>query len=210
MTSVLLLTLFMCGFGIGATLIQLNNDPQQLGSERENSPQEDPDEGFGGPDGLLRPRTSNAENIEPENPGYDPEVSALSCKCPAGWAFFQGKCYKFFEDKKDWIKAEKHCIELGGNLASIRNSLELAFIRYYIFLEAGTNERTWVGGHDAVEENHWLFSDGTKFEVEDLWGDGEPNDLQGEDCMDINFRGFIVNDEGCERHSAYICKKNLH
>ncbi|XP_038165120.1 galactose-specific lectin nattectin-like [Cyprinodon tularosa] len=151
MTSVLLLTLFMCGFGIGATVIQLNNDPQQLGSEQENSPQEDPDEGFGGPDGFLRPRTSNAQNIEPVNPGYDPDVSDILCeKCPAGWTYFEERCYIYIDTTKDWIGAEKHCLDIGGNLASAETSTEFLFIRYFIYLEAGSNTKTWLGAHDTV------------------------------------------------------------
>ena len=32
-------------------------------------------------------------------------------ECPVGWSTFNGKCYKFFSEKKTWDDAENQCVQ---------------------------------------------------------------------------------------------------
>ncbi|XP_014827726.1 PREDICTED: galactose-specific lectin nattectin-like, partial [Poecilia mexicana] len=135
--------------------------------------------------------------------------SGLFCNvCPLGWTWFQDRCYLFVGTELDWAEAEQYCISHGGNLASIHNREEYAFIRNLIFHVAGNNRRTWVGGYDAVEEGTWQWSDGSRNDFT-MWGSGEPNNLNTENCMEINVNEQdCVSDVVCDRNNAFICKRH--
>uniref|UniRef100_A0A4W6EUM5 C-type lectin domain-containing protein n=1 Tax=Lates calcarifer TaxID=8187 RepID=A0A4W6EUM5_LATCA len=83
---------------------------------------------------------------------------------------------------------QKTCTFLGGNLASIPNEKVYKFLRELVFEAVNSHKRTWVGGYDAVKEGVWLWSDGNRFDF-NLWHQGEPNNLGGEHCMEINLGG---------------------
>ncbi|KAM4563734.1 galactose-specific lectin nattectin-like [Odontesthes bonariensis] len=127
--------------------------------------------------------------------------------CPSGWSSFQGSCYRLFRSKSNWISAERSCNAYGGNLASIRSSSEFNFLKR-IILTAGNNERTWVGGHDAIQNGIWMWTNGARFTFSS-WGRGEPNNTGGrESCMEImNAAKSYVNDERCSRENYFICAR---
>ncbi|KAG1946365.1 ladderlectin [Pimephales promelas] len=113
----------------------------------------------------------------------------LARRCPTTWTKLGLRCYKVIPDPTNWITAERNCQSLGANLASVRNKLENKFMLSLL----PSTTRTWIGGHDAVQEGHWLWSDGTVFLYTNWWS-GEPNNAgvpenyQGaEDCLEINF-----------------------
>uniref|UniRef100_A0A3B3X957 C-type lectin domain-containing protein n=1 Tax=Poecilia mexicana TaxID=48701 RepID=A0A3B3X957_9TELE len=85
--------------------------------------------------------------------------------------------------------SQSDCISLGANLASIHSSGEHIFLKELVNSKKGSYQRTWVGGHDAVKEGVWMWSDGSKFDYT-KWGSGEPNNVAGnEHCMEINIAG---------------------
>ncbi|XP_072544235.1 macrophage mannose receptor 1-like [Salminus brasiliensis] len=60
-------------------------------------------------------------------------VTAVPTESPTGgcapdWMQFQGKCYMIGLDLRTWADARSYCKRLGGNLASITNRLQQAFI----------------------------------------------------------------------------------
>ncbi|CAG5951116.1 unnamed protein product [Menidia menidia] len=62
----------------------------------------------------------------------------------------------------------------------------------------------------SISDNVWMWSDGSPFTFTS-WGRGEPNNYRGqkEPCMEIRNAGSgYVNDEPCQRRSAFICAKN--
>ncbi|KAM9785502.1 galactose-specific lectin nattectin-like [Neosynchiropus ocellatus] len=129
-------------------------------------------------------------------------------QCPAGWSQFGCHCYKYFGGAKPWADGELACRDLDGNLASIHSSEEHQFLRSLIKQSAGSNVRTFVGGHDLGKEGSWMWSDGSKFEF-NLWLKGEPNNYgNGEDCMEINFQDQ-PNDIACASPKPYICAKPM-
>ncbi|XP_018538385.1 galactose-specific lectin nattectin [Lates calcarifer] len=128
--------------------------------------------------------------------------------CPSGWTEFCSRCYKFQAAEKDWADAEKTCTFLGGNLASIPNEKVYRFLRELVFEAVNSHKRTWVGGYDAVKEGVWLWSDGNIFDF-NLWHQGEPNNLGGEHCMEINLGGNdFINDQNCRDQKPFICVKD--
>uniref|UniRef100_A0A673BUW4 C-type lectin domain-containing protein n=1 Tax=Sphaeramia orbicularis TaxID=375764 RepID=A0A673BUW4_9TELE len=136
-----------------------------------------------------------------------PHVSKAykTCKvCPSGWAVFDGRCYLFNMQEKEWIDAELTCTSLGANLASLRDIRVLKFITDMIYTATGSSKKTWVGGHDA--EGLWLWSDGSHFAFKD-WAKGEPNNENGkEHCMEMNFKGKLHS----KQNENFIIYKLLH
>ncbi|XP_070694956.1 galactose-specific lectin nattectin-like [Pempheris klunzingeri] len=129
--------------------------------------------------------------------------------CPRGWNGFAQKCYAFHRRERNWAAAERFCNHLGGNLASLHTIDEYNFIRGVILRQIGYHKSTWVGGHDAVREGVWLWSDGSLFDFTG-WAYREPNNYKGrEDCMEINFAGRdYVNDNRCYRRKSFVCVKS--
>nr|XP_033485544.1 galactose-specific lectin nattectin-like [Epinephelus lanceolatus] len=133
------------------------------------------------------------------------------CKtCPSGWTQYKDNCYMYHHAPKDWADAERACIALGGNLASIANLGEHDFLKALINRVTDINDQTWVGAHDTTKEGVWMWSDGSKYtNFNGLWGPGEPNNGGGkEHCMEMNYRGK-PNDNACTIKKPYFCGRHL-
>ncbi|XP_030279516.1 galactose-specific lectin nattectin-like [Sparus aurata] len=133
------------------------------------------------------------------------DVSAAAA-CPSGWSLFGSRCFIVQTNKLTMADAERNCIALGGNLASIHNINDYNWIRGLVKKAFGSDARAWIGLSDAIEDGKWLWTDGSRF-VFSRWGRGEPNNHLGqrEDCTHINFRGEYWNDEPCTMKYASVC-----
>ncbi|XP_027143462.1 type-2 ice-structuring protein-like isoform X2 [Larimichthys crocea] len=134
-----------------------------------------------------------------------------SASCPCGWSEFNGRCFHFFPTIMTWAKAESNCLSLGGHLASIHNILEYHAIQNLIqsTTENKIKIKTWVGGSDAQEEGEWFWSDGTEFSYSN-WCPGEPNNYQGQHCLQINYgTGNCWDDVSCYKYRPSVCAKEI-
>ncbi|XP_043097138.1 ladderlectin [Puntigrus tetrazona] len=139
--------------------------------------------------------------------GVTPQSSVnLSRRCPTGWEKFGTKCFKHFSDPKPWAEAEKQCVEVGGNLASVHTELTHSFLKTFLKKQTNSISRTWIGAHDAIKGFMWFWSDGSKFEYND-WHSGEPNNGGGnERCVEMGFGDEQRwNDAHCDTHLNFIC-----
>ncbi|XP_026188593.1 galactose-specific lectin nattectin-like isoform X2 [Mastacembelus armatus] len=138
----------------------------------------------------------------------DDDYEVCCVKCPPGWTQFGDNCYIFYFNAKDWADAEVSCISVGGNLASIHTQDQYNFVTEMISRSTGSAARTWIGGHDAVKEGVWLWSNGEKFDFT-FWAKGEPNNVgQNEDCLELNYQGK-PNDCDCKFKNPYVCSMRL-
>ncbi|XP_054878098.1 ladderlectin-like [Poeciliopsis prolifica] len=130
-------------------------------------------------------------------------------ECTHGWRWYEGRCFLYVKVKMTWGDAERFCLSLDANLASINTLHEYHFIRDFTLNSTGKHKQTWVGGHDSAQEDTWFWSDGSKF-VFHRWGYREPNNFGGnEKCMDINMHGRDhVNDNECSKKFPFICAKS--
>ncbi|XP_026222708.1 galactose-specific lectin nattectin-like [Anabas testudineus] len=149
-------------------------------------------------------------NAQGKDQSVNPDEDGDCCvSCPPGWTQFENNCYIFYFSAKDWADAEVACIAVGGNLAPVHNKEQLTFIEEMIKRSTGSEVPSWLGGHDAVKEGVWLWSDGSKFDYK-FWSAGEPSNGGGaENCMVNAFSGK-ANDLNCQNKKSYVCGKSLY
>ncbi|XP_030279545.1 galactose-specific lectin nattectin-like isoform X2 [Sparus aurata] len=132
-------------------------------------------------------------------------VSAAAACRPPGWTRIGSRLFIVQTRKMTVADAERNCIRLGGNLASIHSYREHVFIRRLIKRVTRSNVHAWIGLFDAIEERKWLWTDGSRVQFY-RWGRGEPNNNgRREHCTHINFRGDYWNDEPCTYRYASVC-----
>jgi hypothetical protein len=75
--------------------------------------------------------------------------------------------------------AEAYCINWGGHLATISNSVENELIDS--LLKEGS--KYWIGlKTEALGEEAWKWADGKTFDFE-YWGENQPTEKDGQDCV---------------------------
>ncbi|XP_051256190.1 ladderlectin-like [Dicentrarchus labrax] len=119
------------------------------------------------------------------------------------------KTYYFYFVPKamTWADAEKHCQSFGANLASIHNVYDYHVVQHLILRMTHEQKQAWVGGSDAQQEGYWFWSDGTRF-VYNNWCSGEPNDANGQHCLQINFSvKKCWDDVQCHYKLPSVCGK---
>uniref|UniRef100_A0A3B4H1M8 CD209 antigen-like protein E n=1 Tax=Pundamilia nyererei TaxID=303518 RepID=A0A3B4H1M8_9CICH len=121
------------------------------------------------------------------------------CKrCPVGWILMNSVCYYFSlksNEMKTWKESRDFCQLQGGDLIIIDSQDKEVYF--------------WIGLSDSKEEGTWKWLDGT-FLVQGYWNDGEPNNLNDEDCAAVYPRvNFFKawNDVRCGVRRKWICEK---
>merc|ERR1712024_390083 len=139
-------------------------------------------------------------------------IVLTEARCPGGWSLNNHRCFKYFDHKVDWITAEKSCLGLGGNLASINSHQEHDFALNVLDTNNGRRHASWIGGSDKIREGTWLWSDGLPFTYT-AWARGQPDNglglFGGQNCVVMNWsRKRLWDDQRCHRHNTYICAMN--
>ncbi|XP_070849388.1 ladderlectin-like [Chaetodon trifascialis] len=125
--------------------------------------------------------------------------------CPRGWTALNGRCLNYFATPKTWAEAEKHCLSLGGNLASVHSSQEYHDIQMTIWIRTHSYPQTWLGGYDVAQEGVWFWTDGTPKEFT-YWSFGQPN--RSGYCLVMNFGGLKrFDDQPCSLRRPFVCAK---
>ncbi|KAK2826126.1 hypothetical protein Q5P01_020340 [Channa striata] len=137
-------------------------------------------------------------------------------QCPPGWILMNSVCYYFsFSDTagvKTWQKARQFCQMHGGDLAVLDSKdKESSTVSVLINNQDFSLPLNgfWIGLRDLQEEGTWKWVDGKEL-VEGYWNDGEPNDIDNEDCAAVYPRENFFkawNDVGCRFPMKWICEK---
>ncbi|KAI4575392.1 hypothetical protein MJG53_011595 [Ovis ammon polii x Ovis aries] len=145
-----------------------------------------------------------------------PTTVSVPGGCKEGWNFYNHKCFKIFgfveEERKNWQEARKDCIGFGGNLASIHNEKEQAFLTYHM---KNSTFNAWTGLNDINSEHTFLWTDGRGVHYTN-WGKGYPggrrSSLSYEDADCVVVIGGNTRDAGkwmddtCDSKRGYICQ----
>ncbi|XP_033841443.2 macrophage mannose receptor 1 [Periophthalmus magnuspinnatus] len=141
--------------------------------------------------------------------------------CAPEWTAFQGKCYKVVtgDNKKDWQEARTYCKNQGGNLVSILNNKEQAFLTTQMHKYT---EDLWIGMNDVNWEMHFVWTDGKGIGYTN-WAKGHPASVpdgrfsfassETYDCVvmvgsSTKQTGLWKVDD-CELKRGFICKRNI-
>ncbi|KAL3871516.1 hypothetical protein ACJMK2_039510 [Sinanodonta woodiana] len=139
----------------------------------------------------------------------DPSIPTISppSSCSAGYASMVNSqnCYKLYSNaKKTWKDAQVVCKADGGNLASILNVNEAAFIQVLAYNMAPY----WIGLSDAstsgVSTGVYSWSDGWTI-MYSSWGRNQPDHGANEGCVVVDNSGKW-NDTTCNSVYNYVCK----
>ncbi|XP_027893466.1 ladderlectin-like [Xiphophorus couchianus] len=155
---------------------------------------------------------AEAEVPEPEEEETAPDADLMmnGISCPAGWSGLGNRCFRYFGTFRTWARAERDCLSLGAQLASVHSFLEHHQIQNLISESGGGNQETWIGASDAEENSIWFWSDGRIFQFTN-WCGGQPNNAGGkQSCVVMNYSvNTCWNDEQCTASRPYVCVKKL-
>ncbi|KAJ7379755.1 Sushi, von Willebrand factor type A, EGF and pentraxin [Desmophyllum pertusum] len=131
-------------------------------------------------------------------------------ECPSSWNPFEGSCYKLYTEGKDWITSKAFCENNDAQLVKIESAEENDFIKSQYLTG---NVVYWIGLTDAENEGTWKWSDGSALTGYINWHFNEPNDMGGEDCVQIvlgthsKIYNAGWNDATCSISLGFICEK---
>ncbi|XP_077970679.1 uncharacterized protein LOC144425162 [Styela clava] len=142
--------------------------------------------------------------------------------CPSEWLMFDNYCYQVHgeytvcatdaddwsdgECRAGWYDARDKCRDIGGDLVTIHNKYENAFVAAQI-MRVPIN--VWIGMSDLHWYNKYTWSTGEQVTYTN-WYSGEPNHWNGEEnCVEMHHREDVVgrwNDNRCENSISYVCQ----
>ncbi|XP_017289091.1 ladderlectin-like [Kryptolebias marmoratus] len=127
--------------------------------------------------------------------------------CPRGWTPIFGRCFKYVPTHLTWAQAERNCLSMHGNLASVHSLAEYHRIQWLILRCSHYSRTAWIGGFDAVQEGLWFWADGSFMRFTN-WCPGEPNNAYfgRQHCMQMNYSGRRCwDDHVCNVRIPSVC-----
>nr|XP_006823723.1 PREDICTED: alpha-N-acetylgalactosamine-specific lectin-like [Saccoglossus kowalevskii] len=126
--------------------------------------------------------------------------------CPAGFTYWadNGYCYRYISSPAVFPAADSYCasLALGCKLASIHSLPEEGFVNKI----AQTTGNYWIGLNDVLEENSWVWTDGSAA-VWKHWDCSQPNGGTASNCVAGNYGSSDRwRDTTCEASLPYVCK----
>ncbi|XP_077407911.1 galactose-specific lectin nattectin-like [Vanacampus margaritifer] len=121
--------------------------------------------------------------------------------CPKGWSLLGSHCYIYQRRETTFADAESVCKIFGANLVSIHNAQENAFVLELI-RRGGNNVEVWIGLHNAIPDNDFVWTDGTFVDFKAFSG-AEPDGTGN--CVLISESDGFWQDELCDEKASYVC-----
>ena len=122
-------------------------------------------------------------------------------KCPNGFWYGEGKCYRQLNDIVTWTDARINCQALGADLVTLNSTAEKNLVRDNVW----QFQNTWIGYTDAAVEGTWTWLDTSSSYT--FWLAGDPNGGAGENCgfweWDDNGR---ITDHPCGNTNYPLCE----
>ncbi|XP_068570264.1 galactose-specific lectin nattectin-like [Cebidichthys violaceus] len=141
----------------------------------------------------------------------------------AGWIEHSSRCFLLSQEAEKWVSARRHCMDMGGDLATVWNAKDQSFLTHMTYQFAqqhpqGPNS-VWIGLHDLVKEGLYLWVSGHTVDRDvSYWVHGEPNNLipswdidgPGQDCVVIVPPEDIGAEEWLNSWDDIICAGERH
>ncbi|XP_054452124.1 macrophage mannose receptor 1-like [Anoplopoma fimbria] len=131
-------------------------------------------------------------------PGFCPDDIDQKTK---KWLPFRGYCYLFFTKRVEWPEASVQCVIHGGNLASIEDPSEQAFIQSNIEIFQDNELSFWIGLY-KTHRGIWQWLDKTA--VDYTYWNRDQTDSTGYGSIRATDGKWMTGNGWYER--GYICK----
>ncbi|XP_049601016.1 secretory phospholipase A2 receptor-like isoform X1 [Syngnathus scovelli] len=106
---------------------------------------------------------------------------------------------------KAWKEARDDCLHHGGDLLSIANSHEQAFIQsLYTFLPSAPS--LWLGINNNITKDGSWWTDGSPLGYVVMDG-GDPGEPSGASCLSLLTSNGRWKFDDCRKNKGYVCKK---
>uniref|UniRef100_A0A3B5LQP9 C-type lectin domain-containing protein n=1 Tax=Xiphophorus couchianus TaxID=32473 RepID=A0A3B5LQP9_9TELE len=127
-----------------------------------------------------------------------------SVSCPSGWTLINSRCFLYVPTDMTWANAEKNCLSMGANLASVHNMNEYRRVQNLIS----------AAGHghllnSVLQEKTWFWSDGSPMTYTN-WCLKQPDNKAGhQNCLQMNYSGKenCWDDVECHIRRPSVCAK---
>ena len=132
-------------------------------------------------------------------------VDALGFPQSALHTAYNGHYYQVIQQRVSWYTANDNCIAMNGHLATITSAEENSALARIVRNHGGS---TWLGGVRSAEDYSkfvWITGEPMSYTK---WASGEPNDLDGEQCIHMYADDGTWNDYDYNTSSAtaYACE----
>ncbi|XP_025098522.1 C-type lectin domain family 17, member A-like isoform X1 [Pomacea canaliculata] len=135
--------------------------------------------------------------------------------CPQGWESLQDRCYLYVNRLLTWSAAKEICNGSSSSLVETESEEENSFV-HNMMRAHGAQVGVWLNIDDRTQEGHWVSSTTHQPLTYSKWNDGEPNNMDDEDCgmmrlpgnwNDLNCQKGDVNNAVCEKvcSEAFEC-----
>ncbi|XP_077180678.1 C-type lectin domain family 2 member B-like [Paroedura picta] len=111
--------------------------------------------------------------------------------CPRYWIGYEGMCYYFSREKRDWTSSHHYCSSHNASLARIEKQ------EMDVVMQLKGKDIYWIGLRRVLSKD-WTWSDGEKATMEVSGGGG--------DCAFLDNTGKAVV-SGCHVKLPWICSK---
>eukprot|EP00058_Branchiostoma_floridae_P019221 XP_002604710.1 hypothetical protein BRAFLDRAFT_80319 [Branchiostoma floridae] len=127
-----------------------------------------------------------------------PLQTTPASNCPSGYTQYLQSCYKVTDTKGTWEEENVACQLEGGQLSSILNVYQQAFV---MSLAKG---RVWIGLSDSQTPQQYRWTDGWPVLYVN-WGANEPSMGPREGCVAME-EGGAWDDTTCSTQLPAVCK----
>jgi hypothetical protein len=106
---------------------------------------------------------------------------------------------------RTFAEAKRACVADGGALATPRTRAENQVLRDAMAARFPVS-RMWIGLTDAAEEDHWVWASGEPYFEFERWQPHEPNNFNGENCVELHAASWSWNDLDCGVALPSVCE----
>ncbi|XP_022088561.1 lymphocyte antigen 75-like [Acanthaster planci] len=148
------------------------------------------------------------ERDQSVQPPLPPTQPPSTMGCPKDWTRYQDYCYYVSFVKDDFDGAEQACPN-GAMLASVVDRNVNHFLQALVYEKNQKETSCWIGLNDRAQEMLYQWSNGETVTFTN-WNAHEPNNVNGEDCIELYIHSGYWNDLPCKGYDrSSLCRQGL-
>lgn len=126
--------------------------------------------------------------------------------CPTGWSYFEGSCYKYYNERVSFFEARYKCRAENAVLVTPKTEAENNFVSY---LRQDYMPLYLYVGLSNVETGTWVWEDGTNLTGWNNWAKNEPRGGSSCTTMDAQSSASVWVTGSCSWEGRYMCELKL-